>query len=262
MPGRLQNKIAVITGASSGIGRATALAFASEGASLVCSDLHETARQEYATDTSPLTTIQAVQNLGAKAIFVKCNTTSSTEVEALIQATVKEYGRIDIMVNNAGIAMEAGEHGSRPIWDYEGNAFDKTVDVNVKGVFWGTKYASKQMVGQEPGAGGDRGWIINLTGYVTSKHAVLGLTKAAAQDCAPYRVHVNALCPGFTATAFISGLLTPEAAEQKKIVEQRHPFGGLGTPQDIAKAAVFLASDDAAWVTGIGLPVDGGFSSM
>ena len=163
MPGRLQNKIAVITGASSGIGRATALAFASEGASLVCSDLHETARQEYATDTSPLTTVQAVQNLGAKAIFVKCNTTSSTEVEALIQATVKEYGRIDIMVNNAGIAMEAGEHGSRPIWDYEGNAFDKTVDVNVKGVFWGTKYASKQMVGQEPGAGGDRGWIINLS---------------------------------------------------------------------------------------------------
>jgi NAD(P)-dependent dehydrogenase (short-subunit alcohol dehydrogenase family) len=76
---------------------------------------------------------------------------------------VKEYGRIDIMVNNAGIAMEAGEHGSRPIWDYEGNAFDKTVDVNVKGVFWGTKYASKQMVGQEPGAGGDRGWIINLS---------------------------------------------------------------------------------------------------
>ncbi|CAN9377732.1 unnamed protein product [Alternaria alternata] len=232
MPGRLQNKIAVITGASSGIGRATALAFASEGASLVCSDLHETARQEYATDTSPLTTVQAVQKLGAKAVFVKCNTTSSTEVEALIQATVKEYGRIDIMVNNAGIAMEAGEHGSRPIWDYEGNAFDKTVDVNVK------------------------------AGYVTSKHAVLGLTKAAAQDCAPYRVHVNALCPGFTATAFISGLLTPEAAEQKKIVEQRHPFGGLGTPQDIAKAAVFLASDDAAWVTGIGLPVDGGFSSM
>ncbi|CAN9175327.1 unnamed protein product [Alternaria alternata] len=253
MPGRLQNKIAVITGASSGIGRATALAFASEGASLVCSDLHETARQEYATDTSPLTTVQAVQKLGAKAIFVKCNTTSSTEVEALIQATVKEYGRIDIMVNNAGIAMEAGEHGSRPIWDYDGNAFDKTVDVNVKGVFWGTKYASKQMVGQEPGA---------EAGYVTSKHAVLGLTKAAAQDCAPYRVHVNALCPGFTATAFISGLLTPEAAEQKKIVEQRHPFGGLGTPQDIAKAAVFLASDDAAWVTGIGLPVDGGFSSM
>ena len=151
------------TGASSGIGRATALAFASEGASLVCSDLHETARQEYATDTSPLTTVQAVQKLGAKAIFVKCNTTSSTEVEALIQATVKEYGRIDIMVNNAGIAMEAGEHGSRPIWDYEGNAFDKTVDVNVKGVFWGTKYASKQMVGQEPGAGGDRGWIINLS---------------------------------------------------------------------------------------------------
>ncbi|KAG9195124.1 hypothetical protein G6011_00244 [Alternaria panax] len=274
MPGRLQNKIAVITGSSSGIGRATALAFASEGASLVCSDLHETARQEYATDTSPLTTVQAVRNLGAKAIFVKCNTTSSTEVEALIQAAVKEYDRIDIMVNNAGVSMETTEHGRRPIWEYEEAAFDKTVEVNIKGVFWGTKYASKQMVGQEPGAVGDGGWIINLSsvygmrgamgisGYATSKHAVLGLTKAAAQDCAPYRIHVNALCPGYTATAFISGLLTPEAAELKKAVEERHPFGGLGTPQDIAKAVVFLASDDAAWVTGIGLSVDGGFSSM
>ncbi|CAG5153089.1 uncharacterized protein ALTATR162_LOCUS3030 [Alternaria atra] len=232
MPGRLHNKIAVITGSSSGIGRATALAFASEGASLICSDLHETARQEYATDTSPLTTVQAAQNLGVKALFVKCDTSSSTEVQALIQAAVKEYGRIDIMVNNAGIAMEAGEHGNRPVWEYEEAAFEKTMDVNIK------------------------------AGYVTSKHAVLGLTKAAAQDCAPYRVHVNALCPGYTATSFISRLFTPEAVEQKKAVEERHPFGGLGTPQDIARAAVFLASEDAAWVTGIGLPVDGGFSSM
>jgi len=103
---------------------------------------------------------------------------------------------------------------------------------------------------------------ILLAGYAASKHAVMGLTKSAALDCAPYRIHVNALCPGYTATAFISSLLTPEAADSKKEVETRHPFGGLGTPQDIARAAVFLASEDAAWVTGVGLPVDGGFSCM
>ncbi|KAL1795551.1 hypothetical protein ACET3X_005775 [Alternaria dauci] len=273
MPGRLENKIAVITGASSGIGRAIALAFASEGASLVCSDLRETAREGFATDTSPLTTVEAVKELGAKVIFVKCDTASSTEVEALIQAAVKEYGRLDIMVNNAGIVVETTEHGSRPIWNFEEDAFNKTCDVNVKGVFWGTKYASKQMVGQEPGPSGDRGWIINMSSalgmrgmrgfsaYSTSKHAVLGLTKSAAQDCAPYRIHVNALCPGYTSTAFTAVLYKPEAAERKKYLEQRQPFGGggLGTPQDVAKAALFLASDDAAWVTGTGLSVDGGF---
>jgi NAD(P)-dependent dehydrogenase (short-subunit alcohol dehydrogenase family) len=182
MPGRLHNKIAVITGSSSGIGRATALAFASEGASLICSDLHETARQEYATDTSHLTTVQAAQNLGAKALFVKCDTSSSTEVQALIQAAVKEYGRIDIMVNNAGIAMEAGEHGNRPVWEYEEAAFEKTMDVNIKGVFLGTKYASKQMVGQEPGAGGDRGWIINLS----SVYGLRGGMYVCKLICFPY----------------------------------------------------------------------------
>lgn len=165
MPPRLQGKIAVITGSSSGIGRATALAFASEGASLICSDISSTPRQEYATDTCPqVTTVQAAQDLGAKALFVKCDTTSSSDVQALIHTAVQEYGRIDIMVNNAGISMETGEHGGRPVWEYEEAAFERTMDVNVKGVFLGTKYASKQMVGQEPVVeGGDKGWIINLS---------------------------------------------------------------------------------------------------
>ena len=88
----------------------------------------------------------------------------------------------------------------------------------------------------------------------------MGLTKVAAMDCAPYRIHVNAICPGFTQTSFIAGLLTPEAQQMRAVVEAQHPFKGLGTPQDIARAAVFLASEDAAWVTGIGLPVDGGYT--
>ena len=90
----------------------------------------------------------------------------------------------------------------------------------------------------------------------------MGLTKAAANDCAPYRIHVNALCPGYVQSSFISFLLSPEAEEMRKDVEKKHPFRGLGTPQDIARAAVFLASEDAGWVTGIGLPVDGGYTSL
>lgn len=274
MPGRLHNKVAVITGSSSGIGRATALAFASEGAHIVCSDLTPTFRSEFRTDTLEGPTDQEVLAHGVRSIYQKCDTTSAADVEALIAKAVETFGRVDIMVNNAGIAMEAGAHGSRPIWDFDEGALTKTLDVNVKGVFLGTKFASKQMKDQEPHPNGDRGWIINLASvyglvgdpgtvaYITSKHAVMGMTKSSAMDCAPYRIHVNALCPGYTQTSFIAGLLGPEAEQFKAPIAAKHPFKGLGTPQDIARAAVFLASDDAGWVTGIGLPVDGGYSCM
>ncbi|KAJ4310954.1 hypothetical protein N0V94_008187 [Neodidymelliopsis sp. IMI 364377] len=276
MPGRLASKIAVITGASSGIGRAIALAFASEGATVVCSDLREEARvpgPSDASDASLASTVSTIKSAGGSAIFVKCDTTSSSDIENLINHAVKEYGRLDIMVNNAGIAIETGtNHGPRPIWDYEEDAFDKTIAVNVRGVWLGTKYASKAMKDQSPHANGDRGWIVNLasvfglgggsnsSGYITSKHAVMGLTKAAAWDCAQARIHVNALCPGYTQTAFTAPIW--EDQEAKKTIESMHPFRGLGTPEDVARAAVFLASEEASWITGIGLPVDGGYSSM
>lgn len=170
MPGRLDNKIAVITGASSGIGRAIALAFASEGATLICSDIRET---PHASDVQ--TTASAASQLGANAIFVTCDTTSSSDIQALIQTAVQRHGRIDIMVNNAGISVEGGTHGPRPVWDYDEQAFERTLDVNVKGVFLGTKYAARQMVRQQPGPSGDRGWIINLA-------SVFGL-RAAPDIC-------------------------------------------------------------------------------
>lgn len=162
MPGRLTNKIAVITGSSSGIGRAIALAFASEGANIVCSDIREDFRPEYRTDELSGTTVQEVEKIGVRVTYQKCDTTSSSEVEALIAKAVETFGRVDIMVNNAGIAMETTEHGPRPIWDFEESAFEKTMQVNIKGVFLGTKFATRQMKGQEPHPSGDRGWVINL----------------------------------------------------------------------------------------------------
>lgn len=207
------------------------------------------------------------------------------------------------MVNNAGVSVEGEWHGEKPIWEYDDAAFETTMQVNIKGVFLGTKYASRQMVAQEAGAdaGGDKGWIINLSsvfglvgkgglceflpdflifrgiggrefknptnsfspaGYSASKHAVLGITRSAALDCAPHNIHVNALCPGYTATALTSRVFVPEAAEVKKLVDSRHALKGMGRPEDVARAAVFLASEDAAWVTGVGLPVDGGYSCV
>lgn len=162
MPGRLASKIAIITGSSSGIGRATALLFASEGATLLLSDITPSARPEYTSDSHPGSTLEAVQSLGATASYQHCNTSSTSDVEALVAKAVELHGRLDIMVNNAGIAIESGEHGSRPVWEVEESGFEKTLEINVKGVFLGVKYASKQMIGQEPHGNGDRGWIINL----------------------------------------------------------------------------------------------------
>lgn len=211
MPGRLQDRIALITGASSGIGRATALLYAKEGAKLVCADLNEgTWREAAPSDESNGPTHQRIKDAGGSAIFVQCDVTQPASVEAAVAAAVKEYGRLDIMINNAGFALEA--RAPAPIWKTEIETFTKTQTVNVHGVFYGIKYASAQMIKQDPLPCGDRGWILNaasiygLVGtedsvaYCASKGAVANMTRAAAMDCAPHRIHVNAVNPGFVAT--------------------------------------------------------------
>lgn len=174
------------------------------------------------------------------------------------------------MVNNAGIAIEASN--PQPIWSYSEDSWDRTLAVNAKGVFLGCKYASAQMMKQEPHASGDRGWIINLAsvlglngtpwnvGYCASKHAVMGITKVVGWDCGPHGIHCNAICPGYTKTAMTSPNLSEPNFRAK--IEKMHPFRGLGEPEDIARAALFLASADCSWITGVGLPVDGGYSAQ
>ncbi|PNP78608.1 hypothetical protein FNYG_07954 [Fusarium nygamai] len=264
---RLDGKIAIVTGSSSGIGRAISLEFARNGAKVICADLTEKARADVASELA-ITTHDLVTKEGGVAEFFKVDVTKSEEQEALVKYAVERFGRLDIMVNNAGVAMEAKD--PQPIWNFHQTVFEKDININVVGVLLGCKYASAQMIKQDPLPCGDRGWILNTAsifglvgnagtaGYVASKHAVMGLTKASAWDCAPHRIHVNALCPGYTDTALIASLEGQNRAQ----VEALHPFGGLGRPEYIARAALFLVSEDSSWVTGIGLPVDGGYTAF
>ena len=165
--GRLANKIAVVTGGSSGIGRAISAAYATEGAKVVVGD-HVQGSRDPSEDVS---TVDLVKSLGSDAIFVKVDVSDSQSVDSLVQAAVEKYGRLDIMVNNAGIAFEASD--PKPIWEVTNERWDKTMSINATGVFYGNRAAANQMIGQEPHPSGDRGWIINLSsifGLVSTAH--------------------------------------------------------------------------------------------
>ena len=242
MSKRLQDRVAIITGSSSGLGRAISLAYTAEGAHVVCSDLQPHPRQspktaaevaDYAYDTSSTPTHELIIKNGGRAIFVKCDVGVEQEVEALVIAAVKEYGKLDIMVNNAGWAPESSITTEIPLrcHDMPTEIFDKTLAINTRGVFLGCKYACKQMLKQrmvksEAELEEDGGWIVNLAsilglvgfnslreynlevdlravlltallaGYCASKGAVVQLTKNVALDYAPERIHCNAMCPG------------------------------------------------------------------
>ncbi|KAI9829326.1 MAG: hypothetical protein M1819_006389 [Sarea resinae] len=257
---RLEGRTAIITGSSAGIGRAIALAYAREGANVVCSDLQAGGGKELATH-------EQIKSNGGKALFVKANVAETEDVKNLVAKAVAEYGRLDIMVNNAGVLPEA--KNPKSVHELDEKVFDQTMSINTRGVFLGNKYAIQQFLKQEPQPSGDRGWIINLSSilafvhfpkvfsYCASKGAVQQMTRQVAVDYAPHRIHVNSVNPGFTESAMIESLTDDPEAGKK--LSDSHPFRGLGHPEDIANAAVFLGSDDASWVTGIALPVEGGY---
>ncbi|KAF2104927.1 putative short chain type dehydrogenase [Rhizodiscina lignyota] len=268
MSPRLSGKVAIVTGSSSGIGRAIALAFHREGAKVVCADIHHGLPLGI-TDIQAggnISTLNIILTAGGSAMSVHADVTNAKDMAYLVMAAVDKFGRLDIMVNNAGVAPEA--QNPQPVWSLSESAWDQSMSVNAKGVFFGCKYASAQMMSQEPGPSGDRGWIVNIgsmvgivgargaAGYTASKHAVVGLTKSVALDCAPHRIHCNVICPGWTKTP-----LTEKAfKEGGDALNKIHPFRGYGLPEDIAKAAVFLASEDNSWMTGAIMSVDGGFT--
>lgn len=203
MPGRLEGKVAVVTGASSGIGRAISLAYSGEGALVVCADLREAARSEGKSGETDISTHDLINKQGGKATFVKVDVTVPEDVESLVNEAVRWGSRIDVMVNNAGIAVESTKPG--PIWECSVETWDLTNKINIFGVFLGCKYAMAEMLKQEPHSSGDQGWVINTASilglvasptapaYCATKGAVVNLTRSAALAGGPKRIHVRIL---------------------------------------------------------------------
>jgi NAD(P)-dependent dehydrogenase (short-subunit alcohol dehydrogenase family) len=254
MAGRVEGKVALVTGGASGIGRATALTFAREGAKLVIADMNEEGGQQ---------TVHMITEKGGEAIFVRTDVSKATEVEAMITKTVETYGRLDCAHNNAGISGFgiAGDAYALTA-EYPEERWHQVIAVNLTGVWLCMKYEIPQMLSQgrgaivntASGAGlvGSRG----MSAYVASKHGVVGLTKTAALEYAQQGIRVNCVCPGVIQTPMTArGLSDPE---QKAQIVAREPIGRVGTPEEVAEAVVWLCSDAASFVTGHAMSIDGG----
>lgn len=247
---RLKGKVAIITGAASGIGKATAKLFAEHGAKVVVADIDKDGGSQVVTQ---------IQKGGNEAIFVETDVTLKVDTEQMVAQTVETYGKLDILFNNAGIAMRL------PVAELPEEDWHRCLDVNLTGVFLCAKAAIPAM--QKNGCGS----IINMSSiygivgaevraaYVASKGAVTNLTRGMALDYAQDNIRVNCICPGFVETPLVAGVI--KTPEEYQALADKHPMCRLGQPEEIAYGALYLASDESAFVTGIALPIDGGYTA-
>lgn len=250
---KLKNKVALITGAGSGIGRATALLFAKEGAKVVVVDYNEDTAKE---------TVKMIKKSGGEAISIKADVSRSEDVQNMIRQTVERYGRLDVLHNNAGIE---GQQASTA--EYSEAIFDKVISINLKGVFLGMKYGIQQMLKQGGGViinTSSNAGIVGFRGasaYTASKGGVIQLTKTAALEYATSNIRVNAICPGMIMTNMIERIAS-DRGETVKQLSEKEPVKRMGRPEEVAALALFLASDDSSFVTGAAMIVDGGHSAQ
>jgi NAD(P)-dependent dehydrogenase (short-subunit alcohol dehydrogenase family) len=244
---RFENKVAFITGGNSGIGKASALAIAKEGAAVMIADIGESSQ-----------VVEEIKKAGGKVAYVKCDVSKPEEVEHAVDETVRIFGRLDVALNNAGIVDTSLSHVNEKTLE----EWNKVIAVNLSGVFYGMKYQIAQMRKQGGGSIVNIGSVMSqvtdmgIASYVSSKHGVVGLTKAAALENGTENIRVNIIGPGYIETPILMDNAGSGAAEYLK---SKTAMKRLGKPEEIAKTFLFLASDDASYCTGAYLPVDGGY---
>jgi NAD(P)-dependent dehydrogenase (short-subunit alcohol dehydrogenase family) len=249
MQNQFEGKVALVTGAASGLGKATAIMFAARGAKVVVSDMSVEAGEQVVAD---------INAKGGEAIFVACNVTKEDEVNALVSKTVSHFGKLDYGINNAGIGGLW-----TPTHKYPTDNFEQVMAVNSTGVFFCMRAEIQQMLAQGFGSIVNVSSVSGLVGfpnnlaYATSKHAVIGLTKTAALEYAKKGIRVNAVCPVFTITPLVEGMFE-FIGDFKDKLEAAIPMKRFGQPDEVAETIVWLSSDAASFITGHALPIDGG----
>ncbi len=247
---RLKDKVAIITGAASGIGKATAKLFAEHGAKVVVADIDKEGGNQ---------TVYNIKDSGKEATFIHTDVTVKTQTEQMVAQTENTYGKLEILFNNAGIAMRL------PVAELPEADWHRCLDVNLTGVFLCAKAAIPAMQKNDGGSIINMSSIYGIVGaevraaYVASKGAVTNLTRGMALDYAQDNIRVNCICPGFVETPLVAGVIKTPAEYQQ--LANKHPMRRLAQPEEIAYGALYLASDEAKFVTGIALPIDGGYTA-
>jgi NAD(P)-dependent dehydrogenase (short-subunit alcohol dehydrogenase family) len=253
MSTEFEDKVVLVTGAASGIGKSTALAFAREGASLVISDVKDAEGERLAEE---------IRGMGMECLYLHCDISKPLEVQNMVSQTVARFGRLDIAYNNAGIEGEMGF-----IVDGSEENFDRVIGINLKGVWACLKYEIQEMLKNNTGAIVNCASIAGVVGskglpvYVASKHGVNGLTKNAALEYADAGIRVNSVCPAGVKTPMLDRILSSSPGMEDQI-DAMHPIGRAAQPEEIAEAVLYLCSDRASFITGHELLVDGGFTAQ